>query len=305
MKAVRLIILLVVAAVAGLDLPSMEGIMSTSLVTAVAAQNSKSTGKMVYHDGPVLPGTQNIYTIWYGCWNNNCGLMGDTQTPELMADLLISIGGRPYLQINSTYPDSSGLAPTGDLIYGGSVEDASYSHGVDLKKSDFAGIISDQVNNFRLPQDPHGIYVIVASGDVASSDTGFCTAALPQMHGIEIVNGSLVQYIFLGNPNRCPTVAGPQFFSNGTRLPTPNDNFAFDVLASNLAYALNGTLTNPRGNGWYDRYGLENADKCKNTFGQTYLTSNGARANVRFGARDYLIQQNWVNDRKPRCAMSR
>ena len=57
----------------------------------------------------------------------------------------------------------------------------------------------------------------------------------------------------------------------------------------------------------YDRYGLENADKCKNTFGETYLTSNGARANanVRFGARDYLIQQNWVNDRKPRCAMSR
>ena len=302
MKAVRLIILLVVAAVAGLDLPSMEGIMSTSLVTAVAAQNSKPTGKMVYHDGPILPGTQNIYTIWYGCWNNNCGLMGDTQTPELMADLLISIGGRPYLQINSTYPDSSGLAPTGDLIYGGSVEDASYSHGVDLKKSDFAGIISDQVNSFRLPQDANGIYIVVASADVASTAMGFCTTPAPSYHGQGIVNGDFVKYIFVGNPNRCPSVAGPQFSRSG---PTPNGSYAGDVLASNLAHGLNTMLTNPLGNGWFDRYGLQNADKCQNTFGQTYLTSNGARANVKFGGIDYLVQQNWVNDRKPRCAMSR
>jgi phosphate-induced protein 1 len=305
MKAGRIIVLVVVAAVAGLDLTPMESMMSTSLVTRVAAQNQKSTGKMVYHDGPVLTGNQNVYVIWYGCWNNNCGLMGDTQTPQLMSDLMINIGNRPYLQINSTYPDASGAAPTGALIYGGDAQDFSYSHGVDLKKSDMSGIISDQVNNFLLPQDPNGIYVIVASADVASSETGFCAAALPQTHGLGIVNGNTVQYIFLGHPNRCPTVAGPQFFSNGNRLPTPNDNFAFDVLASNFASALNESLTNPRGNGWYDRYGLENADKCKNTFGQTYLTSNGARANVRFGARDYLIQQNWVNDRKPRCAMSR
>jgi hypothetical protein len=82
------------------------------------------------------------------------------------------------------------------------------------------------------------------------------------------------------------------------------------VLASNLAHALNATFTNPRGNGWFDRYGLENADKCVDalgqpTFGQTYLTANGARANIHLGAAgDYLIQQNWVNDRKGRCAMS-
>ena len=304
MKTARLIVLFVVAAVAGLDLTSMQSIMASSLVTPVAVQNSKSSGKMLYHDGPVLTGIRNVYVIWYGCWNNNCGLMGDTQTPQLMGDLLVSIGGRPYLEINSTYPDASGAAPTGVLIFGGDAQDFSYSHGVDLKKSDMSGIISDQINNFLLPQDPNGIYVIVASGDVASSETGFCTAAA-QTHGLGMVNGNTVQYIFLGNPNRCPTVAGPQFFSNGTRLATPNDNFAFDVLAANFAYALNGSLTNPRGDGWYDRNGLENADKCRNTFGQTYLTSNGARANVRFGARDYLIQQNWVNDRKPRCAMSR
>jgi hypothetical protein len=102
-------------------------------------------------------------------------------------------------------------------------------------------------------------------------------------------------------------VAGPQLSPSG---PTPNNTYAGDVLVSNLAHAINGIVTNPRGNGWFDRYGLENADKCQDalgnpSFGQTYLTANGARANVRMGGFDFLIQQNWVNDRKARCALSR
>jgi hypothetical protein len=63
-------------------------------------------------------------------------------------------------------------------------------------------------------------------------------------------------------------------------------------------------VTDPTGGGWFDRYGLENAAKCVGQFGTTYLTANGARANLRLGRRDYLIQQNWVNDRKGHCAMN-
>jgi hypothetical protein len=75
-------------------------------------------------------------------------------------------------------------------------------------------------------------------------------------------------------------------------------------MASTIAHVLDGTVTNPAGSGWFDRYGLENADKCAGTFGQTYTTANGARANLRLGQRDFLIQQNWVNDRRGRCAMT-
>jgi len=70
---------------------------------------------------------------------------------------------------------------------------------------------------------------------------------------------------------------------------------------TNLTHALNGVLTNPFGNGWYDRYGLENADKCTGNFGTTYTTPNGARANLRLHQRDYLVEQNWVNNRKGSC----
>lgn len=281
--------------------------MLVVFAVSVAAQQQKLTSKMLYHNGPVLGGTQNVYLIWYGCWDDNCGLAGDTKTMRVVADFLVSIGNSPYAQINATYTDASGQPAASAFIYGGDVIDTSYSHGVELKQSDIVGLISDQVNNFRLPQDRKGIYVIVASADISSSETGFCTPSVPPHHAQGIVNGDVVKYIFLGNPNRCPSVAGPQFSRTG---PTPNNSYPGDVLVSNLAHAINGLVTNPLGNGWYDRYGLENTDKCVDAagnpgFGETYLTANGARANVRLGGLDYLIQQNWVNDRRARCAMFR
>lgn len=275
------------------------------MATAVAAQNSKLTSKMLYHNGPVLTRNQNFYFIWYGCWDANCG--ADIETRELMFRFSVNLGNSPYAQINSTYTDASGQPAASTFIYGGEVIDSSYSHGVDLTPSDITSIISDLVNSFRLPQDSNGIYVIVSSADIASTATGFCNPSTPPYHSTGIVNGSPVNYIFLGNPKRCPTVAGPQFSPSG---PTPNNNYVGDVLIANFAHALNGLITNPLGNGWFDRYGLENADKCQDalghpSFGQTYLTANGARANVRMGGMDFLIPQNWVNDRKPRCALSR
>lgn len=272
--------------------------------TTVAAQNSKTTSKMLYHNGPVLHFTQHAYVIWYGCWT--CDPVADSKTIEVLGEFMASIGNTPYMNINSTYSDGSGPA-TGALVYAGAVFDSSYSHGTDLTDVDIQGIVYDQIINFGLPQDPEGIYIVIASADVASNATGFCSPGAPPYHASATINGGVTKYIFLGHPDRCRTIAGPQF--SGTGVPTPHDSFAGDVLASNFAHALNATLTNPNGNGWFDRYGLENTDKCVDafdqpSFGQTYLTSNGARANINLGSSgDYLLQQNWVNARKGYCAM--
>ena len=117
--------------------------------------------------------------------------------------------------------------------------------------------------------------------------------------------GAFFKYGYLGAPDRCPSSAAPHFVdANGNRLPTPNGNFNADGMASSFAHLLNVILTNPLGTGWFDRYGLENAAKCMGKFGTTLITENGARANSRFAGRYFLIQQNWINDRRGRCAMS-
>lgn len=265
------------------------------------AATLRTNSKILYHGGPVLVFAQHVYFIFYGCWGTpQCGSSGDIMAPTILTTFASTIGNSSYMSINSTYTDGAGVPASAALVYSGTVFDNSYSHGsFDLTRADIEGIIADQVGTFSLPHDPEGIYVVVASGDVSSNSTGFCTPLVPPLHGSGIINGGSLTYIFLGNPIRCPSAAAP-FVGQ----PSPNGSFTGDALVLNLAHALNGLLTNPNGSGWFDRYGLENADKCSGTFGQLYTTANGARANFSVGGRDYLLEQNWVNGRKAFCGMS-
>lgn len=278
---------------------------SASAQTVTSSQ--KTTGhvntnsRLLYHDGLIMPGAADVYLIWYGCWDNTCGAKGDATTEQITTDFMSNIGGSPWAQILRTYPDRDGHIPTSAMFLGASVHD-QYSRGLELTTSDIAGIITDQITSRHVPQDPSGIYVVIASADVSSPSTGLCDASVQPYHGTGEAFGSDYRFAFLGNPNRCPSVAAPQFFSNGTQLPTPNGSLAGDALVSTLAHLLSTTITNPTFAGWFDRYGLQNADKC-DEFGTTYLTPNGARANMKLGQRDYLIQENWVNDRKGYCAL--
>src|SRR5207344_359970 len=110
--------------------------------------------------------------------------------------------------------------------------------------------------------------------------------------------------IFVGNPGRCPMQCGSPFPNE----PTPNANPAADGIASWLAFSLNATVTNPYGDAWYDKNGLENSEKCEDVYGAVYRVTNPdgqlALANVHFFNRDYLLQQNWVNSKKPHCAIA-
>jgi hypothetical protein len=238
-----------------------------------------------------MPATSNVYFIWYGNWN------GREATVNLLTDFVTSYGGSPYARILTTYPDANGMSPSGGLLYGGSVSDL-YSHSSSLTDADVQEIIADVLNNQGLPVDSRGIYLLLASPDVYFE--GFCTEEC-QYHEYFVLNGSALKYAVVGNPARCPASCAAQFPSGTV---SPNADPAGDAMVSWMAHVLNETITDPLGTAWYDRFGLEISDKCVGLFGHTYTTPTGARANMRLGTRDYLIQQNWLNDRKGRCALS-
>lgn len=263
---------------------------------------TKTTSRILYHDGPVMRNSSNVYLIWYGSWGTaHCGQFGGSTTEQILTEFVTNLGSSPYFLINAGYPNANGDAPSGELICAGSALDP-YSHGPTLTKTDLGEIVADQIQAGTFPLDTTGIYVVLTSADVSvdDTDTHFCLTCC-QLHGQGLFSGVNFQYVFVGNPQRCPASCAAQF-SGGQ--PTPNGNLAADAMASWLAHALSGTVTNPTGTGWYDRYGLENSDKCQGTYGETYLTATGARANIWLGGRDYLLQQNWVNGRKGHCAMS-
>ena len=259
---------------------------------------TRTDSRILYHNGPVLLGTQNIYLIWYGNWANR----SDDQI--LLADFVSNLGWSPYFRINSGYPDASGQTPTSALFFAGADADA-YSHGATLTEADVADVVAQRVLNSGLPFDPSAIYVVLTSPDIALVDgaTQFCLTCC-DLHGESEVLGAKFRYVFVGHPARCPGGCATQFPDK----VSPNGNYAADAMAAWLAHALNAVVTNPRGTGWFDRYGLENSEKCEDTYGTTYAVTNhlgeSAEANVKLGARDYLLQQNWVNGKKGHCSTS-
>lgn len=233
---------------------------------------------MEYHRERVLAGIVDIYFIWYGNWANR----GADQT--VLTDLASTIGNTPYLNTVRLYPDTSGSPASSSVVYGGSVTDA-YSHGVSLSDADMADILYQQFTTYALPDDPQGIYVIFASPEVTATsglDQSYCA-----MHAAPVVWGAWARFIFVGAPSRSMSHCSPQPIG-------PNGTADGDGMAYLFTAELANILTNPLLASWYDRLGLEVADKCAWTFGTTYRAANGAAANVHLGARDYLLPQLWV-----------
>jgi hypothetical protein len=249
--------------------------------------NAKPGGNgILYHNGPVMLGTVNVYYIWYGNWS------GNTAT-TILTDLAQNIGLSPYFNINTTYYNGSNQHVSGNVAYMGSTND-SYSHGTSLTDAAIQAVVSGAITGGALPKDTNAVYFVLTSSDVTAS-SGFCTQYCGwHTHGT--ISGSDIKYSFVGNPDRCPSACAAQTVG-------PNLNAGADGMASIIAHELEEATTDPDLNAWYDRQGAENADKCAWTFGTTY-SINGALANVQLGTRNYLIQRNWVNAAGGYCSMS-
>jgi hypothetical protein len=246
----------------------------------------QGTNGISYHGGPVILNGTNIYYIWYGNWS--------TTAQNILTDLGSNIGGSPYFNINTTYYNGSNQHVLNKVTLAGSATN-NYSLGTSLTDSNIQTIVANAISSGALPKDTNGVYFVLTSQDV-NETSGFCTQYCGwHTHGT--IAGSDIKYSFVGNPARCPSAC-----TNSTGAP--NGDVGADGAASIIAHELEEATTDPDLNAWYDRRGMENADKCAWTFGTTYGTGNGALANMRLGARDYLIQRNWVNAAGGYCSLS-
>jgi hypothetical protein len=240
-----------------------------------------------YHGGPVMLGTVNVYYIWYGNWSGN-------SATSILADLADSIGGSPYFHINTTYYDGGANHVTG-LVQNRMSASDNYSLGTTLSDANIQTIVANAIGRGALPYDSNGAYFVLTSQDVAES-SGFCTKYCG-WHTYGTISGTNIKYAFVGNADRCPTACEAQTTS-------PNGNAGADAMASVIAHELEEMVTDPNLNAWYDTRGYENADKCAWTFGTVSTASNGSLYNMTLGARQYLIQRNWVNASGGYCALS-
>jgi len=174
------------------------------------------------------------------------------------------------------------------LIGFGSV---SYKYGSTLSTRQVYNIVYDSVSSGTLPLDESGVYFVLTSSDVQQYDDpkyGFCTTGSSSgycgWHSYGSMLRKKIKYSFVGNPENCQ-------ICDAQRVG-PNENWAADAMVSVIAHELAETVTDPEFTAWYDADGEENADKCAWTYGNTFLLSNGARWNVQFGEKKWLIQRN-------------
>ena len=244
-----------------------------------------------YHGGPIMPGTVNVYFIWYGNWSSGPKLSDSVTTVNLLSALFGSTGlyGSPYEMINSTYGDTVNNV-TGNIVLAGSTTD-SYSQGKRISDSKVQVIVSRAISNGSLPNDATGIYFVLTSSDVAET-SGFCSRYCG-WHTRATLNNTDIKYSFVGNPDRCPSACEWQTNS-------PNGDSGADGMASIMAHESEEMISDPDLNAWYDSNGLENADKCAWKFGPTQ-TLNGALYNQTLASHKWLIQMNWENNRGGGC----
>jgi Phosphate-induced protein 1 conserved region len=270
------------------------GEQSEDLAPGEAAVNqSVITGNGIsYHGGPVMPGTVNVYFIWYGNWTNGPHA-SDSQTTKSLIDILFDsggMGGSGYALINSTYGDSTHNV-TGDFVLAASTTN-NYSKGKQLSDSAVQSVVSSAITSHALPSDTNGIYFVLTSSDVTET-SGFCLFYCG-WHKRATIAGADIKYAFVGNPDRCPSACEAQ-------TKSPNGDSGADAMASIMAHETEEAISDPDLNAWYDSSGSENADKCAWKFGPTTGRVGSGAYNQTFGGHNWLIQMNWENARKGGC----
>ena len=232
-----------------------------------------------YHGGYIKIGTSNVYLIWYGNWN------GSPAAQQVLPELVATLGGSSYWRASTLYPDGGGIRPSGGVVFSGEAFDVAYSHGAVLAAKDADDLMAQTILGGQLPLDQNGIYLILASADV--STPGYATSFCAFHRAVDVV-GARVAYAFIIDPTRAPTACAPQMLG-------PNGTLGADAMASLMTAELFDIVTDGYNlGGYYDRLGLEPASKCAWTYGTTYTAPNGAKANVKLGGRDYLLQQLWL-----------
>jgi hypothetical protein len=247
---------------------------------------------MVYGNGPLMTQGANLYLIWYGNWD------ADPAVPVLES-FAASVGGSSYLDIVTTYKDSTGAPAWNYVSVNGEVSiNSTSSYGTNLTTASLPLIVNDLINSGLLPRDSNGVYVLLTATDVTLQGFGtqFCG------YHSRTSDASPLKFVFVGNARNVPLCLFTPAYA-------PNGDVAADTMVSVFAHELAETMTDPiAGTGWADSdptWHWEIADKCGGTKLGQYETSPGVFANLHLGSRDYLVQSLWLNGTNGMCAMSR
>jgi hypothetical protein len=242
---------------------------------------------IVYHGGPIVAGSTNLYVVYYGSFT--------AKQHSILDTFLQHVGGSKAFNVTTEYYDSKGQYVQNAFNYDPATDsyDDAYSMGKTLSGDFFeTQLLHNAVAGGHLPSDVNGIYILTISPDVKLPDNVWCAY---HAYTPVIIDGAEVTYAIAPDP---PAAGGLLGGCSGNiaiyhDAVSPNFDMGMDSVADSLIHELGETVTDPDINAWFTFTGQEMADVCNFNYGPTYRAPNGAHANAKFGNRDYLVQQLW------------
>ncbi len=223
---------------------------------------ARTSPLLVYHGGLIQTANSAVNPIYWGAsWTSTNSKIG------ALDGFYANAGGTAYMGTNTEYTNSSGQHVSPSVSLG--------THQIDngaAPKSapSTSAVLAVVARNF--PNPTAGEYFPVYS-DQPRGSAGYCA-----WHSWGTVNGVAIQFGFFFNLDNDPGC-------------DPNDTMSghsqdIAALGNVTGHELSEMVTDPWGQGWYDRQGAENSDKCAWTFSGTLVT---------LGSTQWKIQGNWSN----------
>ena len=242
------------------------------------------TSKLVYHGGPVMTGTANVYAIfWEPTGNVESGYN------SLIQRYFKDVNGTGLYKINTQYKDSSGGFPSAEHLVASWTDSRAYPESPLLD--------SDLQNEVTHAQQTNGwsssinniFFVFLEKNENLCFDSSHTQCASNFFCAYHNSFGS--NSLYAAMPYAASFSCNP-----GGKLPNNNDA---DLTINVTSHEQMEAATDPLGTAWYDKSGNENGDKCAWKFG----TRNSSGADVTWNGDSYLVQKEYDNA-KSGCALT-
>ncbi|KAL2917040.1 hypothetical protein HK105_203472 [Polyrhizophydium stewartii] len=290
----------IVSAIAASALSSAAA--AGSVIAPVRGRQPSSLAPRPIHyniGAPVVTDPIKVHLIYYGDWT--------ASQKSLVETFIKGIGASKWWDVERKYyfQKSANASKTyiSNQVSLGSITTDDYSLGKSLEGDDLPNLIQSKIDAGALPEDTNAVYFVMTAGDVDESggSRSFCTDYCGYHSSTRSQSGKDLLYAMVGLPTACVAACVPAINQN----VSPNNDIGVDAVLSVVAHELAEAASDPMydSRAWEDNVKDENADKCAYNYGKTLRDANGARYNMGWGGRNYLIQQNW-DPVKQACALS-
>jgi hypothetical protein len=241
--------------------PQAGIVWTHGLTNAAGHARHTSSPNLIYHGGPVMTSTTEVYPIFWGTSFTSGVISG-------IDSFYGGVGNSNYAKTNTEYTNNNPLQFVSPGVHENAIKTDPSSAPTRAPQTSEILVEVGRMYSHPTPNAYYPVYI-----DQPRGHAGYCA-----WHSAGTINGVNVQFAFFfkldGDPGCDP------------QNPATTQTEGLEALGNVSGHELSEMMTDPQLNAWYDSGGAENADKCAWTFGKNLLN---------FGGTSWKIQGNWSN----------